>query len=111
MKISQRDIVLIPYPFSNLENKRVRPALVVSNNFFNKKSEDCLLVPLTSVIKNEPHSIIIEQSDLSSGKLIRTSRIRVDKIFSVEKDKIIFRIGVLSDQTFNKVKKEFYNLI
>jgi len=32
MKINQRDIILLPYPFSNLEGKKVRPALVVSNN-------------------------------------------------------------------------------
>jgi mRNA interferase MazF len=111
MKISQRDIVLIPYPFSNLENKRVRPALVVSNNFFNKKSEDCLLIPLTSVIKQEPFSVIVQQRDLDSGNLIKISRIRVDKIFSLEKNSVLFKIGILKEQIFDKVKKEFYNLI
>lgn len=111
MNVFQKEIVLIPYPFSNLEDKKVRPALIVSNNIFNKKSEDCILVPLTSVIRNEPYSIIINQENLSSGKLIRRSRIKVDKIFSIEKEKIVFKIGILNDQIFNKVKKEFYSIV
>ena len=102
---------MILYPFSNLEEKKVRPALIISNNFFNNKSKDCLLAPLTSIIKNEPYSILIEQKDLSSGKLIRPSRIRLDKLFVIEKDKVVFKIGILNEQIFDKVKDEFYNLI
>ena len=111
MKTLQKEIVLIPYPFSNLEEKKVRPALVISNNFLNNKSKDCLLAPLTSVIKDEPFSILIEQKDLSSGKLIRSSRIKLDKLFVIEKNKIVFKIGILNEQTFDKVKEEFYKLI
>lgn len=111
MKIAQKEIVLIPYPFSNLEEKKVRPALVISNNLFNNKSQDCLLAPLTSVIKDEPFSILIEQKDLNSGKLIRQSRVRLDKIFVIEKNKIVFKIGILNEQTFNLVKNEFHKLI
>ncbi|MEK6844766.1 MAG: type II toxin-antitoxin system PemK/MazF family toxin [Nanoarchaeota archaeon] len=111
MKLSQREIVLIPYPFSNLEKKKVRPALVISNNFFNNKSNDCLLAPLTSVLKDEPYSVLIEQNNLNSGKLIKPSRIRLDKLFVIEKSKIIFKIGILNEQTFDKVKDEFYSLI
>lgn len=111
MKVSQKEIVLIPYPFSNLEEKKVRPALVISNNLFNNKSQDCLLAPLTSVIKDEPFSILIEQKNLNSGKLIRQSRVRLDKIFVIEKNKIVFKVGILNEQTFNLVKNEFHKLI
>jgi len=111
MKVYQKDLVLIPYPFSNIEEKKVRPALILSNDLFNKKSDDCLLAPLTSVIKNEPYSILIDQDDLSSGKLIVSSRIRLDKLFVIEKNKIVFKIGILNEQTFSKVKKEFYTLV
>ncbi len=30
MKINQGDLVLIYYPFSNLETRKIRPALVIS---------------------------------------------------------------------------------
>ena len=111
MKIYQKDLILLSYPFSNLENKKVRPALVLSNDLFNKKSDDCILVPLTGVIKDEPYSIIISQNNLEVGKLIKISRIRVDKIFSIEKNLIYMKIGKLDNKTFEKVKEEFFKLI
>ncbi len=106
MNVSQKEIVLLPYPFSDLEGTKVRPALVVSNDFFNKKSDDCVMVPLTSVIKDEPYSVIIDQKDLSSGKLLKPSRVRADKIFTVEKRLIIMKIGVISDYAFGRIKAE-----
>ena len=38
MHTNQKEVVLLPYPFSNFENMKVRPALVVSNDIFNRKS-------------------------------------------------------------------------
>lgn len=110
MLVNQKEIVLLPYPFSNLERLKVRPALVVSNNQFNKKSNDCVMVPLTTVIKDEPYSVVIGQNNLSSGKLLKPSRIRADKIFSVEKNLITMKIGKLKDESFEKVKQEIFKI-
>jgi len=110
MQISQKEIVLLAYPFSNLEGTKVRPALIVSNNQFNKKSNDCIVVPLTSVIKEEPYSIVIEQGNLVSGKLLKISRIRADKLFSVEKNLITMKIGMLKENSFEDVKKEIFKI-
>ena len=110
MEVNQKEIILLPYPFSDLEGSKVRPALIVSNNPFNKKSDDCIMVPLTTVIKDEPYSILINQDSLSSGKLLKLSRIRVDKVFSVQKNLIIMKIGKLNDKIFNKVKLEISKL-
>ena len=81
MQINQKEVVLLPYPFSNFEGMKVRPALVVSNESFNRKSADCIMVPLTTVIKDEPYSVIIDDGDMDSGKLVKQSRIRADIIF------------------------------
>ncbi|MAG02819.1 MazF family transcriptional regulator [Candidatus Pacearchaeota archaeon] len=110
MIINQKEIVLLPFPFSNLEGTRVRPALVVSNDELNKKSEDCIIVPLTTVIKEELYSVVINQEDLSSGRLLKSSRIRTDKIFSVKKDLVTMKIGVVNDDVLEKVKKEIQNM-
>ena len=110
MEIKQKDIVLLPYPFTDLKGKKIRPALVVSNDSVNSKSKDCIMLPLTSVIKDEPYSIAINQEDLSSGQLIKSSRIKIDKIFTVEKRLIVMKIGTLSHNTFEKVKEELFNI-
>lgn len=110
MEIKQKDVVLLPYPFTDLKGKKIRPALVVSNDFVNNKSKDCIMLPLTSVIKDEPFSIVINQDDLSSGQLIKPSRIKIDKIFTVEKRLVVIKIGTLSNNIFEKVKAELLNV-
>lgn len=106
LKVCQKDIVLLPFPFSDLQGSKVRPALVVSNDIFNRKSDDCIMVPLTTVIKDEPYSIVIEQRDLKSGSIPMTSRVRADKLFSVEKKLVLKNIGTINDAVFAKVKQE-----
>lgn len=111
MNAQQKEIVLLPYPFSDLEGTKVRPAVIVSNNLFNRKSDDCVMVPLTAVIKDEPYSVIINQGNLSSGKLLKQSRVRADKIFTVEKKLIIMKIGIINDKTFTKIKEEIIKVL
>ena len=106
MKFKQKELVLLPYPFTDQEGSKVRPAIIVSNDDFNKKCQDCVMVPLTTIIKNEPYSIIINQEDLSFGKLLKSSRIRIDKIFTINKNLIMMQIGKISEKTFLSIKSE-----
>lgn len=110
MSSRQGDIVLLPYPFSNLKENKVRPAIIISNNTYNKKSVDCVMVPMTSVIKKENYSVLVKRQDLSSGHLLKTSRVRVDKIFSIEKNLIVMKIGKLNDEIFQKIKKKLIRI-
>ncbi len=103
MGFKQKDIVLFPFPFSNLEQEKVRPAIIISNNKFNNNSLDRIMVPLTSVLKKKPYSASVLQEDLISGRLVTKSIIRADKIFSLEKDLIKVRIGVISNKKFKEI--------
>jgi mRNA interferase MazF len=106
MTLKQKELVLLPYPFSDQEGSKVRPALIISNNSFNKKSEDCIMIPLTTVIKEVPYSVLINQENLTSGKLLKPSRIRIDKIFTIRQSLVRMKIGVINDSTFKEIKSE-----
>ena len=42
---NQRDVVLIPFPYSDLTGSKQRPALIISNNKINKNQDRiCCLV-------------------------------------------------------------------
>lgn len=110
MHINQKELVLLPFPFSDLEGTKVRPAIVVSNESFNKRSADCIMVPLTTVIKDEPYSVTIDNKDMAAGKLLKPSRVRADKIFAVEKKLITMKIGTINDKTFDKIKTEIFKM-
>ena len=50
MNYSKGDIVLLPYPFTDLSTSKVRPAVVVSSN--KGKYSDLFVVPITSRTSN-----------------------------------------------------------
>jgi mRNA interferase MazF len=102
----QKELVLLPYPFSDQVKSKVRPAIIVSNDIFNKRCEDCIMVPLTTIIKDEPFSLIINQNNLESGKLLKQSRIRIDKLFTIKKNLIMMKIGKINNQMLIKIKSE-----
>jgi hypothetical protein len=54
---------------------------------------------------------IVNQEILEKGRLLKTNRIRIDKVFSIEKSLIQLKIGRLNRETFDKVRKEFFSLI
>ena len=47
-KLKQREMVLIPIPFSDLKSKKRRPVIVISNDIYNQKTEDILAIAVTS---------------------------------------------------------------
>jgi mRNA interferase MazF len=69
--ISQRDIVLLTFPFSNLQSSKVRPAIVLSNDRYNRRSEDFVAAPLTSNLKLRDYAILVSNNELESGNLNR----------------------------------------
>jgi mRNA interferase MazF len=42
------DVVLVPFPFTDLSDARVRPAVVVSSELFNQQDEDVTVAMITS---------------------------------------------------------------
>lgn len=59
------DIVLIPFPFTDLTASKLRPAIVVSNSNVNKTT-DLILAQITSEIKNDNFSFEIRDADVTS---------------------------------------------
>jgi len=81
----QREIVLVPFPYSDLTASKQRPALIISNSLVNR-SEDRICCLITSNFFNE--GIPIENKNFESGKLPFKSWVKVNRIFSVN-EKII----------------------
>ncbi len=78
--IFQRDI-LLTFPFSDLKSSKVRPAIVLSNNKYNRRSEDFVAVPLTSNLRLRDYVILVTINELESGNLIVNSKVKVDRVF------------------------------
>jgi mRNA interferase MazF len=84
MNVKQRDVVILPVPFSDQTAQKARPAIVVSNDKINATSEDIILVPLTSVLKDTPYSLLITDNDLSDGRLAApTERVQIKYLLHI----------------------------
>ena len=100
---NQRDILLVPFPFSDQSGKKVRPVLVLSNNYYNKFGEDIVVCAITSNLKQTKYSIIIDEENLETGKFHEKSLIKVDSLLKINKNLIIKNIRTLNKATFQKV--------
>lgn len=89
MKVSQRDIILINFPFSDLTVAKVRPALVVSNDRYNSTTLDAVVLAITLNLSPSEYKVFIENEDLESGTMPVKSAVRVDKPFSVLQGKVL----------------------
>lgn len=107
----QGDIVLLPVPFSDLTNKKQRPVLVISNDSYNKMTDDIVVVAVTSQLKNLDYSVIIEAKDLKAGELKVTSAIRADKVYTLSKNIIRKKFAEVNTGVLEDVRTKITELI
>ena len=91
----QRDILLIPIPFTDLTSSKRRPVLVLSNDDYNSKTGDIIVAAITSNLTSKNYSILITNSDLLEGNLKMDLYIRVDKIYTLTLNIVTFLIIIL----------------
>lgn len=107
----QREIFWISFPYSDLVHEKHRPVLVLSNNAYNKDGEDVLACSVTSNLQARPYSIALSDKDFEEGDLPLKSRVRCDKIFSLEKNIFTKKMARLNEKTFAQVGKQIIELL
>src|SRR3989344_9416517 len=104
ISIEQRDIVLLPFPFSDQSGFKVRPALVASNNTFNR-SDDIIVFGITSNISKNFYTLIINDQNLEKNIIEDSCCIKVENILKIDKKLIIKKLDRLKESDFNKLKE------
>ena len=111
MRPKQRDIVLIPIPFTDLSSSRRRPVIVLSNDDYNRKTEDVVVVAMTSNPVQKEYVLTITNDNLETGKLNRPGQVRVDKIYALSQHIIVKTFGRINNTTFLQVRELLNRLI
>jgi len=99
----QGDIVLIPFPYSDLTGNKIRPALIISNKNLNK-SEDRICCLVTSNIHKG--DLEIRKEDFKEGKLPFKSAIRPHRIFTIDRRIIKKRLCTINNKLHERVISE-----
>ena len=74
------DIVVLPFPQTNLQAGKRRPALVLAS----LPDDDLVLCQITSQSRSDPYSLSLTAADFQHGRLAVDSYARVNRLFTVE---------------------------
>ena len=110
MRPEQGDIVLIPGPFTDLSSRKRRPVIVVSNDAYNRKSPDIVVVAMTSVLTPVDYSFVISGSDLVRGQLNHPGKVRVDKLYTLSQSIVVKIFGRVSSDVMEKIRTTLQGL-
>ena len=100
------DIVVIPFPFSDLSASRKRPALVVAN----LTGDDVILSQITSAAKSDQYSISLAKNDFNAGNLKMESRIRPNRLFTADKSILEYKAGTLKKEKIKEVEQKLISI-
>lgn len=96
----QGEIVLIPFPYSDLTGAKLRPALIISNKKLNN-SQDRICCLVTSNPTKE--GILIYKDSFIEGKLPFKSWVKSHRIFTIHKDIIKKKLCKINIDLHNKI--------
>ncbi|MCH8290667.1 type II toxin-antitoxin system PemK/MazF family toxin [Candidatus Poribacteria bacterium] len=108
--LNQGDIVLIPIPFTDLSSQRRRPVIIISNDTYNRKTMDIVVVAMTSNPTVVDYSFTITSSDLEQGKLNRPGKVRVDKIYTLSQSIVVRTFGRVNSKVLHRIRNMLQDL-
>ena len=89
------DVVVVPFPFTDREARRRRPALVVSSSAFNAAHDQSILTMITSTGEEWPSDVAIR--DWREAGLGGPCRVRL-KHFTLDDTLVVRKAGALSER-------------
>ncbi len=101
------DLVLIPFPFSDLQSAKKRPVMVLTPP---DRHADFIGVAVTSVAQ-QSHAMQVGTVDLVEGTLPKACWIRFDKVFTLSESSILKTFGKVSPQTLQSVLRGLCSVV
>ena len=95
------DVVVVPFPFTDRQAERRRPALVVSSPDFNSTHDQSILAMITSAGGEWPSDVAIR--DWREAGLSVPCKVRL-KLFTLDDALILRKAGALSERDTQAVK-------
>ncbi len=103
------DIVIVAFPFTDLIGDKARPALVVAVT--DDVYKDVIVCMISSVLPQQITSYQLLLQPTITNKLRAVSILKINRIVTVENNKVIARIGMLDSEDLIKFKLTFKSLV
>jgi len=106
-KFIKGDVVVVPFPFSDLSNSKRRPAFVVTQLI----GDDVILCQITTPAKPDSYSIPLSTVDFDAGGLDHDSHLRPNRLFTADSKIVEYRAGKLSSKKIKEVIDRIVEII
>lgn len=92
-------VVLVPFPFSDLSQSKLRPAVVLAD----ASKGDYILCQITSNAYSDSRAIELTNSNFVSGSLHVVSYARPAKLFTANRNLLVAQVGVLTKDRLKQI--------
>ncbi len=100
-------VVLLPFPFSDLTRSKLRPALLLAD----AGRDDWIACQITSNPYADPRAILIDNDDFTSGGLQRPSYARPGKLFTANGLLFASTAGTVVEHRLNEIRNALVSII
>ena len=101
------DVVVVPFPFSDLTEAKRRPALIVAV----LEGDDLLLCQITSQRVRDSYAIPLEDKDFEVGGLRQKSNIRPNRLFTADQRIVLYKAGHLKNAKIREVIRKIVEIV
>ena len=101
------DVVVVPFPFSDLSQSKRRPALMIAS----LEGEDAILCQITSKTIRDSYSISIDSTDFMNGSLRQQSNVRPNRLFTADCHIILYKVGSIKKEKITQVIDKIIEII
>jgi mRNA interferase MazF len=101
----QGDVLLVPFPFTDLSAIKQRPAPVLSPERLNNVRTDLVVAAITSQIPDVvgEDEVLLSDTDLRTAGLPKASIVKLGKIFTIHQGLIRKKLGRVPDPILKSI--------
>jgi mRNA interferase MazF len=96
-------------PSKGSEQQGIRPVVIISGNAMNDNLDVCIVCPLSSTLKGYAGCVQLKAN--SYNNLRNDSEIITFQIRTISKDRLINKIGEITDFQLNEIKKKLNEVL
>ena len=100
------EVVVLPFPQTDLQAGKRRPALVVAD----LAGDDLILCQITTQSRRDPYSVTLASEDYESGRLNVDSFVRANRLFTIDHAVIVYTAAKIKASKLGEVRARIRQL-
>ena len=105
-RLVKGDVVVLPFPFTDLSDSKKRPALVVAA----LKGDNIILAQITTKKREDEDAVSLKKPDFASGILKVDSNIMPSILFTAESFSVSYKAGRIKQEKIREIEKKLIEI-